>query len=168
MLRLSLLGMAFSLIYYIVFGLAVRFMTLSDRSRNKARLTIIISSVSIFSISSVFAAAGCFGKGNIFYGITLTLLAVFGIIILTSIFVELHNINTRVRMRRFMALFDIVDKFLTEGKTHDEIMDYLTKIQKLTKKEASDFLSFITDPTNHQFLADVSAEIQAARALQNN
>ena len=167
MLRLSLIGMAFSLIFYIVFGLAVKFMTLSDRHRNEARLAIIISSLSVFSVSAVFASAGCFGKGNIFYGIFLSLLAILSLIILISILVELHNINTRVKMRRFMALFDIVDKYLTEGKTYDEILEYLTKIQKLTKREATDFLNFITDPINHQFLADVNAEIQAARMMKN-
>jgi hypothetical protein len=161
------MGMAFSLIFYIVFGLAVKFMTLSDRARNEARLAIVISSLSIFSISSVFASAGSFGKGNIFYGILFSLLALICIILLASIFIELHNINTRVRMRRFMALFNIVDKFLTEGKTNDEILEYLIQIQKLTKREATDFLNFITDPINHQFLADVNAEIQAARMMKN-
>lgn len=86
-------------------------------------------------------------------------------VILISIFVELHNINTRIKMRNFMILFDIVDRFMTEGKTQEEIMLYLIQIQKLTKKEAREFLKFITDPTNYQFLSDVNAEIHAAHLL---
>ena len=66
-----------------------------------------------------------------------------------------------------MVLFDIVDRFINEGKTHDEIMVYLTEIQKLTKKEASDFLEFISDPQNHQFLADVNEKIHEAQMIKN-
>ena len=62
-----------------------------------------------------------------------------------------------------MILFDKVESFISEGKTQEEIMSYLTGIQKLTRKEASDFLMFISDPTNRQFLADVNAQIQAAK-----
>jgi hypothetical protein len=65
-----------------------------------------------------------------------------------------------------MVLFDIVDRAINEGKTREEIFEYLTKIQKLTTKEASDFLEFISDPHNHQFLSDVNNEIQAAKLLQ--
>ena len=64
-----------------------------------------------------------------------------------------------------MVLFDKVDKFINEGKTQEEIMFYLTEIQKLTRKEASDFLIFISDPINHQFLVDVNAQIQAAKLV---
>ncbi|WP_026517918.1 hypothetical protein [Butyrivibrio sp. MC2021] len=165
MLQLSILGMAFSVVFYIVFGLSVKFMTLSDCSRNKARLGIVITSILIFSISSVFAAIYNFGKGNYFYGITVSILTAIGIAILVTIFVELHNMNTRIKMRNFMILFDIVDRFMTEGKTQEEIMHYLVHIQKLTRKEAKDFMKFITDPTNYQFLADVNAEIHAAHLL---
>jgi ATP-dependent Zn protease len=165
MLQLSILGMAFSVVFYIVFGLSVKFMTLSNCSRNKARLCIVVSSILVFSISSVFAAIYNFSKGNIFYGITVSILTLIGMVILISIFVELHNINTRIKMRNFMILFDIVDRFMTEGKTQEEIMLYLIQIQKLTKKEAREFLKFITDPTNYQFLSDVNAEIHAAHLL---
>jgi hypothetical protein len=65
-----------------------------------------------------------------------------------------------------MVLFDIVDRFINEGKSHEEILEYLTGIQKLTVKEASDFLEFISDPNNHQFLADVNDKIQEAKMLQ--
>ena len=68
-------------------------------------------------------------------------------------------------MRRFMVLFDIVDRFITEGKTQDEILSYLVEIQKLTLKEAKDFLDFISDPTNHKFLSDVNEKIHEAQLL---
>jgi hypothetical protein len=142
-------------------------MTLSKPARNRARLAIIITSISVFSISSAFAAASNYSNGSIFCGVSLTLLAIFGLVILAVIFIELHNINTRLKMRRFMLLFDTVDRFINEGKTQEEIMAYLTQIQKLKKKEARDFLAFISDPTNHQFLADVNAEIHAAKLLKN-
>ncbi|WP_022777714.1 hypothetical protein [Butyrivibrio sp. AE3009] len=165
MLHISILGIAFSLIFYIVFGLAVKFMALSPGARNRARLTIVITSISVLTVSGVFAAVYNFGKGNIFYGISTSVLAAFGLVILIAILVELHNINTRIKMRNFMILFDIVDRYISEGKTQEEILNYLINIRKLRKKEAKDFLKFITDPTNHQFLADVNAEIQAAHLL---
>lgn len=166
MLHISILGAAFSLVFYTVFGLAVKFMELSPGARNKARLAIVITSISALTVSGVFASVYNFGKGNIFYGISTSVLATFGLIILIAILVELHNINTRIKMRNFMILFDIVDRFLNEGKSQEEILIYLTEIHKLKKKEARDFLKFITDPTNHQFLADVNAEIQAAHLLR--
>ena len=39
---------------------------------------------------------------------------------------------------------NIVDRFMNEGKTREEILHYLIEIQKLTKKEAYDFLDFIS------------------------
>lgn len=166
MLRISILGFAFSLVFYFVFGLAVKFMALSRGARNRARLAIVITSISVLTVSAVFATVYNFGKGNIFYGISTSALAVFGIVILVAILIELHNINTRIKMRNFMILFDIVDRYISEGKTQEEIMNYLTQRQKLTRREARDFLKFITDPTNHQFLADVNAEIQASHLLR--
>ena len=59
-----------------------------------------------------------------------------------------------------------VQNLCGEGKTQEEILEYLTGIQKLTSKEATDFLTFITDPTNHQFLVEVNEEIQAAKLLK--
>ena len=166
MLNVAYMGIAFSFVFYVVFGLAVRFMELSDRSRNKARLIILVASLIIFSISGVIAGVLNLRSGLYAYGVAFLVLSVTTFIFVLSIFIELHNINTRVRMRRFMVLFDIVDKFITEGKTHEEIMDYLTRIQKLRVKEASDFLEFIQDPDNHQFLADVNDKIQEAKMLQ--
>ena len=69
-------------------------------------------------------------------------------------------------MRRFMVLFDIVDHYINEGKTNEEIMEYLTVIQNLSVKEANDFLTFITDPINHEFLSDVNAQIREAQLLK--
>ena len=166
MLRLTYVGIAFSLVFYIVFGVAVRFMELTEKARNKARLIILISSMIIFSISGIIAGVLNLRMGLYVYGIPLLILSFVAIIFVLSIFVELHQINFRVRMRRFMVLFDIVDKFINEGKTKEEIMTYLTDIQKLTAKEASDFLDFISDPNNHQFLADVNAQIQEAKLLK--
>ena len=44
MLNITYVGIAFSLVFYVVFGVAVRFMELTDKARNKARLIILISS----------------------------------------------------------------------------------------------------------------------------
>ena len=165
MLQISYVGIAFSLVYYIVFGVAVRFMDLTAKSRNKARLFILISSMFIFSICGLTAGALNLRAGSYVYGITFLMLSVISLIIAVSIIFELHQINARVRMRRFMVLFDIVDRFITEGKSSEEIMEYLTGIQKLTVKEASDFMEFISDPGNHQFLADVNDKIQEAKML---
>ena len=90
------------------------------------------------------------------------------LVILSAIFIELHNIKKRVKIRRFMVLFDIVDKFLNEGKTKEEIINYLTDIQKLTIKEATDFMDFISDPTNYKFLADINDKIHEAQVLRNS
>ena len=166
MLKLAYVGIAFALVFYVVFGLAVRFMELTQKARNKARLIILIASLMIFSISGVTAGVLNFKTGLYLYGAVFTVLGITGAVFILSIFFELHQINTRVRMRRFMVLFDIVDKFMDEGKTHEEIYEYLTKIQKLKNKEATDFLEFISDPTNHQFLVDVNAKIQEAKMLQ--
>ncbi|MCR5670536.1 MAG: hypothetical protein K6G10_05985 [Butyrivibrio sp.] len=166
MLQLSYVGISFSVVFYVVFGIAVKLMELSDSTRNKARLFILSTSVGILSISSLIAGAIQLRMRAWFYGVTLLLLSLVSLNIIVSIIIEIHNIKTRVRMRRFMALFDIVERFTDEGKTKEEIMTYLTDIQKLTKKEASDFLEFISDPTNHQFLADVNSDIQRARLMR--
>jgi hypothetical protein len=166
MLNIAYVGIAFSLVFYVVFGLAVRLMELTDKARNNARLVILITSMIVFAISGLTAGVLNFKLGLTLYGVGFTVLSVAAIIFVTSIFIELHQINTRVRMRRFMVLFNIVDKAINEGKTREEIFEYLTKIQKLTTKEASDFLEFISDPTNHQFLADVNDQIQEAKLMQ--
>ena len=166
MLKLAYVGIAFALVFYVVFGLAVRFMELTQKTRNLARLIILVASLIIFSISGVTAGVLNLRSGLYLYGAIFIVLGITGAIFILSIFIELHQINTRVRMRRFMVLFDIVDRFINEGKSHDEIFEYLTKIQKLKNKEASDFLEFISDPTNHQFLVDVNDKIQEAKMLQ--
>ena len=166
MLKLAYVGIAFALVFYVVFGLAVRFMELTQKARNKARLIILLASLFIFSISGVTAGVLNIRSGLTLYGAVFMVLGIAAIIFIFSIIFEIHQINTRVRMRRFMVLFDIVDRFHNEGKTHEEIFEYLTKIQKLKNKEASDFLEFISDPTNHQFLVDVNDKIQEAKMLQ--
>ncbi len=166
MLNIAYVGIAFSLVFYVVFGVAVRLMELTDRTRNTARLVILITSITVFSISGLTAGVLNLKLGLTIYGVGFLILSIAAIIFVTSIFIELHQINARVRMRRFMVLFDIVDKAINEGKTREEIFEYLTKIQKLTTKEASDFLEFISDPHNHQFLADVNDKIQEAKLLQ--
>ena len=166
MLKLAYVGIAFALVFYVVFGLAVRFMELTQKARNKARLIILLASLIIFSISGVTAGVLSIQSGLKLYGVIFLVLGISGVIFTLSLLFEIHQINTRVRMRRFMVLFDIVDRFHNEGKTHEEIFEYLTKIQKLKNKEASDFLEFISDPTNHQFLVDVNDKIQEAKMLQ--
>ncbi len=166
MLNIAYVGIAFSLVFYVVFGLAVRLMELTDKARNNARLVILITSMIVFAISGLTAGVLNFKLGLTLYGVGFTVLSVAAIIFVTSIFIELHQINTRVRMRRFMVLFNIVDKAINEGKTREEIFEYLTKIQKLTSREASDFLEFISDPHNHQFLSDVNSQIQEAKLMQ--
>ena len=166
MLNIAYVGIAFSLVFYVVFGVAVRLMELTAKTRNTARLVILITSMTVFSISGLIAGVLNLKLGLTIYGVVFLILSIAAIIFVTSIFIELHQINARVRMRRFMVLFDIVDKAINEGKTREEIFEYLTKIQKLTTKEASDFLEFISDPHNYQFLADVNDEIQEAKLLQ--
>ena len=166
MLNIAYVGIAFSLVFYVVFGVAVRLMELTAKTRNTARLVILITSMTVFSISGLTAGVLNLKLGLTIYGVVFLILSIAAIIFVTSIFIELHQINARVRMRRFMVLFDIVDKAINEGKTREEIFEYLTKIQKLTTKEASDFLEFISDPHNYQFLADVNDEIQEAKLLQ--
>lgn len=165
MLKLCNLGIAFAFVFYFVFGIAVRLMALTEAKRNSARLAIVISSVSIVMISSFFAGILNLRVGICLTGILSLILSAVAFFVLTSIVIELYNIHTRIKMRRFMVLFDIVDKLINEGKTTEEILNYLTGIQKLTKKEASDFLDFITDPDNHQFLAEVNEKIQEAKLL---
>ena len=166
MLNLMYVGIAFSLFFYVVFGIAVRFMELTDKTRNKARLLILVTSMIIFAISGSCAGVLNLKMGLTLYGVTLIVLSVLAIVFVLSILVELHQINFRVRMRRFMVLFDVVDKFLREGKSREEIMSYLTDNQKLSSQEASDFMEFISDPNNHQFLADVNAKIQEAKMMK--
>ena len=166
MLNIAYVGIAFSPVFYVVFGVAVRLMELTDKTRNKARLVILITSMMVFSISGLTAGVLNLKLGLTIYGVGFMILSTSAIIFVTSIFIELHQINARVRMRRFMVLFDIVDRAINEGKTREEIFEYLTKIQNLTTKEASDFLEFISDPHNYQFLSYVNDEIQAAKLLQ--
>jgi hypothetical protein len=166
MLQLSYLGIAFAAVFYLVFGITVRLMAISSNTRNKLRLGILITSFSLVAVFSLFAGLLNLNSGRLFLGVLLSLLSFGAFFVLAAIFVELHHIKTKVKMRRFMVLFDIVDKFITEGKTQDEILSYLVEIQKLTIKEARDFLEFITDPQNHQFLVDVNEKIHEAQLLR--
>ena len=166
MLQLCYLGIAFAAVFYVVFGIAVRLMALGDKARNLARLFILITSLSIVMLSSMFAAFLNLRVGIYFHGILSLILFVASAFVLISILVELHNIKTKNKIRRFMILFDIVDRFINEGKTQEEIMSYLTEIQKLTRREAREFLSFISDPTNHQFLSEVNAQIHQKKINQ--
>ena len=166
MLNLTYVGIAFSLVFYVVFGLAVHFMELTDKVRNRARLFILITSMIIFAVSDALAGVLNILSGRPIYGALFLVLFFASVVIVFSIFVELHQINVRIRMRRFMVLFGIVDRFITEGRTREEILDYLTRIQKLTVKEATDFMDFISDPGNHQFLAEVNEKIQEAKVSQ--
>ena len=166
MLHLSYVGIAFSLVFYIVFGVAVRFMDLTPKTRNKARLFILIFSVMTLSISTLCAGIFRLRSGAYMYGAIFIVLSIIALIFVLAIFIELHQINARVKMRRFMVLFDIVDRYINEGKSREEILTYLTEIQKLTLKEATDFLEFISDPNNHQFLSDVNEKIQEAKLTQ--
>lgn len=165
MLQLSYLGIVFAVVFYFVFGIAVRLMELSDAARNRARLRILIISFSVAAISSLFASLLNFNDNKLFFGIVFMSVSAIMFFILIAILIEVHHVTTKVRMRRFMVLFDVVDGFIEEGKTRDEILSYLVEIQKLTKKEALDFLDFISDPQNHQFLADVNAKIHEAQLL---
>ena len=166
MLQLSYLGIAFAFVFYLIFGITVKFMTLSIYDQNKARLGIVLTSLLVFAVS-------CFSSGFIhiqsakyIYGILFFLFSAISLFIFVSLIVELHQITARAKMRRFMLLFDIVDHYINEGKTTEEIMEYLTVIQNLSVKEANDFLAFITDPINHEFLSDVNAQIREAQLLK--
>lgn len=165
MLQLSYLGIVFAVVFYFVFGIAVRLMELSDAARNRARLRILIISFSVAAISSLFASLLNFNDNKLLFGIVFMSVSAIMFFILIAILIEVHHVTTKVRMRRFMVLFDVVDKFIEEGKTRDEILSYLVEIQKLTRKEALDFLDFISDPQNHQFLEDVNAKIHEAQLL---
>ena len=166
MLQLSYLGIAFAFVFYLIFGITVKFMTLSIYDQNKARLGIVLTSLLVFAVS-------CFSSGFIhiqsakyIYGLLFFLFSAISLFIFVSLIVELHQITARAKMRRFMLLFDIVDHYINEGKTTEEIMEYLTVIQNLSVKEANDFLAFITDPINHEFLSDVNAQIREAQLLK--
>ena len=166
MLNLTYVGIAFSLVFYVVFGTAVHFMDLTPKARNRAKFLILITSMIIFSASAAVSGILNLKSGRMLYGAVFLLLSISSVIIIFSIFIELHQINIRIRMRRFMVLFGIVDSFMNEGKTREEIVEYLTKIQKLTLKEATDFLEFISEPGNHQFLTDVNEKIQEGKVTQ--
>ena len=165
MLQLSYLGIAFAVVFYFIFGITVRLMALDQPTRNKMRLAILITSFSLITMSSLFAGLLNLNREKFILGVVFILLSVAAFIILAAIFIELHHIKTKVKMRRFMVLFDIVDRFINEGKSKDEILSYLVEIQKLTLKEAIDFLEFISDPTNHKFLVDVNEKIHEAQLL---
>lgn len=166
MLQLSYLGIAFAAVFYVVFGITVRMMELSDQERNKARLAILITSLSMVTLSSLFAGLINVDRSRFAWGVLFILIAIFAFSVLAAILFELHNIKTKIKMRRFMALFDIVDRFINEGKTREEILHYLIVIQKLKRKEALDFLEFISDPHNYEFLSDVNAKIHEAQLLK--
>ena len=166
MLQLSYLGIVFAFVFYLIFGITVKFMTLSIYEQNKARLGIILTSLLVFAVSSFSSGFIHFQSGQYLCGILFFLFSGISIFIFTSLIVELHQISTRAKMRRFMLLFDIVDHYMSEGKTNEEILDYLIGIQNLSVKEATDFLAFITDPTNHEFLSDVNAQIREAQLLK--
>ena len=165
MLLVSYLGIAFAVVFYLVFGIAVRLMDLNAQARNKAHLLIVIVSISIGGVSFLSAGITNLVLKKMFPGVLCVAGSFAAFFILVAILVELHHITTKVKMRRFMVLFDIVDRYIQEGKTQDEILHYLIQIQKLTRKEAVDFLTFISDPTNHEFLADVNSKIQEAKLL---
>ena len=165
MLQLSYVGIAFAAVFYVVFGIAVRLMELSDTDRNKARLWIVVISLVSFSVSNYGAGILNLMMGRVSWGILFLILGTCFAAILGSISLKLHNIKVRVKMRKFMLLFDTVDHFINEGKTKEEILDYLTKSQKLARKDAINFLDFISDPTNYQFLSDVNEKIREARML---
>ena len=166
MLQLSYLGIVFAFVFYLIFGITVKFMTLSIYEQNKARLGIILTSLLGFAVSSFSSGIIHIQSGQYLCGILFFLFSGISIFIFASLIVELHQISTRAKMRRFMLLFDIVDHYMSEGKTNEEILDYLIGIQNLSVKEATDFLAFITDPTNHEFLSDVNAQIREAQLLK--
>lgn len=167
MLQFSYLGIVFAVVFYFIFGVTIRIMSLSDQERNKARLFIIMVSLFIIATSSLCAGLINLNCAKILLGVLFIGMSVVATIVFVSILVELHHIKTKVKMRRFMVIFDIVDKYIHEGKTRDEILSYLIEIQKLTKKEACDFLEFISDPQNYQFLSDVNAKIHEAQMIKN-
>lgn len=166
MLQLSYLGIAFAFVLYLIFGITVKFMTLTVYEQNKARLGIILTSLFVFTVSSFSSGFIHVQSAQYIYGILFFLFSGIAMFIFVSLVVELHQISTRAKMRRFMLLFDIVDHYISEGKTNEEILDYLIVIQNLSVKEATDFLTFITDPTNHEFLSDVNAQIREAQLLK--
>lgn len=163
MLHLTYVGIASAFVFYVVFGIAIRLMDLSDTTRNKARLLVVIVSLFTLWLSTLFAAFLHFHDNRMFYGIIFIAISLLALVRLSAIFIELNNIKKRVRIRRFMVLFDIVDRFLNEGKTKEEVFDYLIHIQKLTIKEANDFMDFISEPQNYKFLADVNEKIHEKR-----
>ncbi|RKM58326.1 hypothetical protein D6853_01990 [Butyrivibrio sp. X503] len=165
MLHLSYVGIAFAAVFYVVFGIAVRLMELSNKGRNKARLWIVVITLCSLIVSNLGAGVLNLMMGRVLWSTVFLILGFFFAAILGHIFMKLHNIKVRIKMRKFMVLFDIVDHYMNEGKTKEEILDYLTKSQKLARKDAINFLNFISDPTNYQFLSDVNDKIREARML---
>ena len=85
MLKLAYVGIAFALVFYVVFGLAVRFMELTQKARNKARLIILLVSLFIFSISGVTAGVLNIRSGLTLYGAVFMVLGIAAIIFIFSI-----------------------------------------------------------------------------------
>ena len=81
MLKLAYVGIAFSLVFYVVFGLAVRFMELSDKSRNKARLGILLTSMIIFAISGITAGVLNIKIGLMIYGVGFLILSFVAVVV---------------------------------------------------------------------------------------
>ena len=165
MIHICYMGIVFSLVFYVVFGVAVRLMDLDSCKRNRYRLFVLITSVSLFFIFSLAAGILHLSASRILYGLPFVVLSGAALFVLISIIIELRNIKARKKMRKFMILFDIVEKYIAEGKTREEILGYLTDSQNLGIREAQDFLDFISEPDNHQFLADVNEKIREARLL---
>ena len=86
MLQLSYLGIAFAIVFYVVFGVAVRLMELSDRARNKARLGILITSLFVTFVSSLFAVVLNWREKKLF---------------LFALFILLSGLSSVRRCRRF-------------------------------------------------------------------
>ena len=112
MLQLSYMGIAFAVVFYFVFGVTIRIMKLNDRDRNKARLVVVIISLLCIFVSSLFAGLVNLNSAKILLGVLFTVMSAAAALILVAIFVELHHIKTKVKMRRFMVLFDIVYRFV--------------------------------------------------------
>ena len=100
MLQLSYLGIAFAAVFYLVFGITVRLMAISSNTRNKLRLGILITSFSLVAVFSLFAGLLNLNSGRLFLGVLLFLLSFGAFFVLAAIFVELHQIKTKVKMQQ--------------------------------------------------------------------
>ena len=80
--------------------------------------------------------------------------------------IYLDETVTRMCYTHRRLLSTLAMNLINEGKTREEILHYLIVIQKLKKKEALDFLEFISDPHNYEFLSDVNAKIHEAQLLK--